>query len=35
MDRRSLSVLESSSWGDGAYPASEPATEVDGVLRDP
>ena len=35
LDRRSLPVLESSSWGDGAYPASKPVTEVDGVLREP
>ncbi len=35
LDRRSLSVLESSSCDDGAYPASEPATEVGGVLREP
>ena len=35
MDRRSLSVLESSSWDDGACPASEPATGIGGVLREP
>ena len=31
----SLSVLESSSWGDRACSASEPATGIGGVLREP